>query len=419
MDRRTVLAAAALGAGGAGYSYLSSDDSTPDESSERTTTDETESGTTVEAGPFVQRHPVVTDYSLDSLEVRIPQGSLPEQFLTDGQFRIELWELTEPWPLETTREPVEDLTDGTIREFDLEIDPSELDSTEELRYTVVIEDETEEIDPLVMGYEAFVAETDRFDIEDGEIVPNPIEYDVEPKNADDSDAAYRRDIGEGMYALQFNGTTAGESWTIDVRLRKSMCQMALSDEAQVRETLNGRVVHSFGQGGESTTTGRHSVSMRQEFTREIGEYDFSTPETACTAADIVRSIPNSPEPLSGASGNPKDIRLTLLEGGDLDDVSTALAGLCWYLTDSEVGILEIPGDYEVDIGETDYEMDDHFVVGVSGDSYSGVSFGDSPPLYVLEATEFDGDAGETHSEVEEVYDAVPTPYRTIDLERAE
>ncbi len=417
MDRRTLLAAGAtLGAGGVGYTYISSDESSNgDPSGENGSA---ENGTTVEEGSFVESHPVVTDYSLDSVEVRIPENSLPDGYLTDGEFRIELRAEGEWLSESSTTEPVEDLTEGSVREFDLDVDPAELDVIEELRYTVVIKDEDEEYPR--MGYEVFVAETDRFDIENGEIVPNPIEYDVEPRNADDSDASYRRDVAEGFYALQFNGNTADQSWKIDIRVRKAMCQLVLIGDTYVRETLSGRVAHSFGHVEESTTMDRHSVSMRQEVTREFGAYEFSDSESARAAADIVRSTPDSPEPLSGVEGNPKDIRITLLEGGDdTDDVSTALAGLCWYLTGSEVGIVEISGDYPVELEDTEYELDDHRIAGLSGESYSGVSFGDSPRLYLLEATEFDSYVGETHSDVEQLYGAQPTVSYRVDLEHDE
>lgn len=394
MDRRKVLIiGGVLAGGGVGYYWRRGDDNgdtDPNDSQNQTdpgtTGNETDAnddsgGGGVSVNPpsgdvdFLDQYPKITDYSEHHVTVAIPHGGVPEAFTNGGDINVSLSEYDSPNTQSVGHISYDTLTHSTDRlNIDVEL-PSEVRSSgTPYHYTLDIVTPTE-------SRREFLAETDQFTFTSGGLETKPHDVQVPPKNAEDTTALYRRDVGEGTYAIQLRGVTDETPWTFNFRIPKSQ-YITVAGRTDERDgpSIKRRIQDTFGPDAEE-----------QFFLRELGrvveEYGFSGAGLVRFAADLVRTLPEMPAVNSGFETPVNGVQQTFVEGGgDIRDITTVLAGFTYWVGYRTAVLF----------------AQDHAAVGVVGQEFDGYSRGDNPQYYWLESTPIDGYVGVAPEEMQNI-----------------
>lgn len=323
--------------------------------------------------------PQMTAYDRNEVTVEIPGQALKNEYRHGATLHVFLAPYGQSQGIRGVGqiESFEPPSVGTI-ERDISVSTGDFNDGVPLCFLINLEDSG-------TGEMEYICQSDPFTFEGNDALPaTDINLGIDSQNEYDREARYRRAVGEGTYAIQLRGATVGTPWHVNMRVEKTRYYNATDGGLDTSDqTLTENVESTFGP--ESSDVFSHG------FAETLDETEFTGEEKLRFFADVVRSLPDSPEPQTGFEEPINIAEKTFVEGGGTTaDVALALAGLAKW-QGYPAGVIA-KGDGP-----------DHFAAGVApleSDVFSGYSLrSGGNDYYYLEPTRFPGGIGEASEDV--------------------
>ena len=323
----------------------------------------------------------IVAYSSESVSVRVEPDGPTVDGLFDGE-RAKLYVAATPFPsgsivAEGYSDPAS--MDGTrTLAADVDLAGTNAPTGERLYYLAFLVPEGETFDTASEDRVAYLHESDPFELHRDSVT---IERSPHPASLpDDSGDGYERDAIEGAYSLSFEGSTQGQSWSVNFYIYKSSYVEAVKQPRG--RSRSEYVAYAQQNGFADELAGILSGEAEYNgFSGKRKQVEF--------VIDFVQNLPYVPDDVSkGFDDYTKFITETITEaGGDCEDTSIMLAAI---LQAEPFGydtvLIQPPGHMAVGIYGSDdlpgyywtYEDRKYYYIETTG---TGWGIGDLPDTY--------------------------------------
>lgn len=263
----------------------------------------------------------ITAYSSRSVTARVAPGGPDVSADLDGE-SVKVLAFAYRYPRSeavtyATSDPV--TLDGTT-EITTSLDLSDADvaSGERLHYLGFLMPGDDDVDSVASEDLEFFHETDAFELRD-----DGVTIDRSPGSdelGDDSKAEYEREAVEGAYVLTFEGSTQGQSWTVNFYIYKSSYAQAVAEPRGRSRPEYVAYAQEEGFAGEIAGI-LDTEADENGFSNKRAKVEF--------VIDFVQNLPYVPDDVSkGFDDYTKFITETITEaGGDCEDTAIMLAAV--------------------------------------------------------------------------------------------